>query len=101
MVAQVCTKFLTQHIDGSGVMQTGWVKLGNNWHYFGKSGAMQKYNNSDGYYVDQGYLGDYKKYLCHNRTITIDKAEAVPEATYQKKQYMKLQVQQMEQILQK
>ena len=28
-------------MDGKGMMQTGWLKLGNTWYYLNGSGAMQ------------------------------------------------------------
>ncbi len=87
--------------DGSGVNAD---RLGQNQVITGitlaKSGAMLRNTiTPDGYYIDQeGIWRDYK-YPTTTELITIDKAEAVPETTVQTT--TEVQVQQMEQILQK
>ena len=75
----------TYYFDGSGVMKTDWIKLGDGWHYFDKSGAMLRNTvTPDGYYVDQeGIWRDTPKVSTTTEQIPIKKVEAVPETTVQ------------------
>ena len=40
-----------QHFNGSGVMQTGWQKIGSKWYYFEGSGVMAANKWVGNYYL--------------------------------------------------